>query len=84
MYLYFLTLFHVPADLTDEPVLQRLLVSLADEEGGGGGGGGGGGKGAYFIRVMRLFESVPCVEWVVATATKGLQRIKKDDPAAVR
>ena len=58
-------------------MLQRLLASLTDKE------GRGGGKGAYFVRVMRLFESVPCIEWVVTAATKGLQHIKKNDPAAV-
>ena len=65
------------AGAVDEPVLQRLLVSLQDKD------GREGGKGAYFVRVMRLFESVPCIEWVVNTATKGLQHIKKNDPATV-
>ena len=61
------------------------MFALSSEEGGGGGGGGGigGRKGAYFIQVMRLFEKIPALEWVVAVAKKGLQQIRKDDPSAV-
>ena len=43
----------------------------------------GASLGAYWVKVMRLFEQVPSAQWVVGVASVAVQVVPSKHPTAV-
>ena len=59
-----------------EPLLARVAVLSGTEE-------DGASLGAYWVKVMHLFEQIPSTQWFVSVANVAVHMVPAQHPTAV-